>query len=271
MVLETLHIITLTSPETNVLFAKLDLPPGTHHVKFIVDGDMQLSKDLPTAVDWANILVNYIEISADDIPADSTSLSLPGGVHPPMVLPAGVAQTDFQPGSSIPRQHQHEHEEEAPQTISTKDLIFGQKVPQYLLDLDRDAKSHRFQRAANHVQDIPPPPSLPMFMSKSILNGTMPMKDDSSVLILPNHTVLNHVATSSIKNDVLATSVTTRYKRKVSSLYWVCFLRKRLADGDSTLPRSITALRMKTMLESFAVETGNALMIDVVMDSHAGY
>jgi hypothetical protein len=40
------------------------------------------------------------------------------------------------------------------------------------------------------------------------------MKDDASVLIMPNHTVLNHLATSSIKNKVLATSATTRYKRK---------------------------------------------------------
>jgi hypothetical protein len=40
------------------------------------------------------------------------------------------------------------------------------------------------------------------------------MKDDSSLLNNPNHTVLNHLATSSIKNGVLATSVTTRYKRK---------------------------------------------------------
>ena len=42
------------------------------------------------------------------------------------------------------------------------------------------------------------------------------MKDDNSVLTMPNHTVLNHLATSSIKNNVLAVSATTRYKRKVS-------------------------------------------------------
>lgn len=54
-----------------------------------------------------------------------------------------------------------------------------------------------------------------MFLGRSILNGTTPLKDDNSVLNYPNHTVLNHLATSSIKNGVLATSVTTRYKRKV--------------------------------------------------------
>jgi hypothetical protein len=53
-----------------------------------------------------------------------------------------------------------------------------------------------------------------MFLAKSILNGATPMKDDASVLIMPNHTVLNHLATSSIRQKVLATSATTRYKRK---------------------------------------------------------
>ena len=61
---------------------------------------------------------------------------------------------------------------------------------------------------------MPPPPGLPGFLGKSILNGTTPMKDDSSVLNMPNHTVLNHLATSSIKDAVLATSVTTRYQNK---------------------------------------------------------
>jgi hypothetical protein len=56
---------------------------------------------------------------------------------------------------------------------------------------------------------------LPLFLNKSILNGVTPMKDDSSVLIMPNHTVLNHLATSSIRDDILATSATTRYKQKV--------------------------------------------------------
>ena len=65
------------------------------------------------------------------------------------------------------------------------------------------------------TNNLPTPPTLPGFLGKSILNGTTPMKDDSSVLIHPNHTVLNHLATSSIKEGILATSATTRYKQKV--------------------------------------------------------
>jgi hypothetical protein len=171
---------------------------------------MQLSKDLPTAVDFAAVLVNYIEVSADDIPQDDGQEGNTMALHPPMVIPSGVSAKDFVNPDSAPEPQTNED-----MLISTRSLRFGQKVPQYLLDLDRDAQSHRFRRAANHVQDIPPPPSLPLFLSKSILNGVMPMKDDISVLNMPNHTVLNHVATSSIKNEVLATSMTTRYKRKV--------------------------------------------------------
>lgn len=170
---------------------------------------MQLCKDLPTAVDYTNILVNYIEVSADDIPKEPPQDKQADEQHPPQPRPGGVETNDFAPDTVGKEQ------EEEPTTISTKNIHYGTQVPDYLLDLDRDEKTNRFQRAENHLADIPTPPSLPLFLSKSILNGTMPMKDDASVLNMPNHTVLNHLATSSIKNDVLATSLTTRYKRKV--------------------------------------------------------
>jgi hypothetical protein len=92
---------------------------------------------------------------------------------------------------------------------------FRQVVPQALIDMDLPEDDPKYQQAVNVIENVPGPPSLPLFLGRSILNGTLPMKDDSSVLTLPNHTVLNHLATSSIKNGVLATSVTTRYKKKV--------------------------------------------------------
>ncbi|MCJ1247204.1 hypothetical protein MMC30_004418 [Trapelia coarctata] len=194
-------------PTTNVLSTVLDLPPGTHHVKFIVDGELQLSNELPTAVDYTNILVNYIEVSADDIPRDpALEDKVPEGTHPPQVLPPGVETKDHEPGAMGKTPTEGEEPSEP--------LLYGDDVPPYLLDLDREETTRKFQRAANHVNDVPVPPSLPLFLGKSILNGTTPMKDDSSVLNMPNHTVLNHLATSSIKAEVLATSLTTRYKRK---------------------------------------------------------
>jgi len=63
---------------------------------------------------------------------------------------------------------------------------------------------------------VAPPPTLPLMLGKVILNSSSHLKDDNSVLGIPNHVVLNHLATSSIKNHVLAVSATTRYKKKVS-------------------------------------------------------
>ncbi|KAG8846747.1 hypothetical protein FRB91_000497, partial [Serendipita sp. 411] len=41
-----------------------------------------------------------------------------------------------------------------------------------------------------------------------------PIGDDNSVLPLPSHSVVNHLATSAIRNGVLAVATTTRYKAK---------------------------------------------------------
>lgn len=80
--------------------------------------------------------------------------------------------------------------------------------------------------------------SLPLFLSRSILNvdpTKLGMKDDSSVLAMPNHTVLNHLMTSNVKNKVLATAVTTRYRKKVGYDHVLC--ARSQANHDSTSPR----------------------------------
>ena len=170
---------------------------------------MQLSKELPTAVDFTNILVNYVEVSADDIPKEKPERRVP---HPPLVLqPEDTEIRDHAP-DSVGKTQLGEGEPQA------EPVFWGKEVPKYLHDVDLPENSKRYSRAARGVTEFPTPPGLPLFLGKSILNGTTPMKDDSSVLNMPNHTVLNHLATSSIKSEVLATSITTRYKRKVSLL-----------------------------------------------------
>lgn len=173
---------------------------------------MRTSDLLPTAVDFTNHLVNYIEISPDEIrrakleSEKPLKVIVPPGIYPPQVLPESLPENPEAQGES----DKEEPEEEIP--IGD----FRQIIPQFLVDIDRDESDEGYQQAANVISDSATPPMLPLFLAKSILNGTAPGKDDNSVLNYPNHTVLNHLATSSIKNDVLATSVTTRYKRKVS-------------------------------------------------------
>jgi hypothetical protein len=247
----------------------LQLKPGTHHLKFLVDGDMTTSHELPTTVDYTNILVNYIEVVAPlpestekQAPAPAEPMPIPGAAmtrgqvagtdesatqsipimsgKPGSETAAGLDKTT---GSALPAQtpqpitiplsetphapspaeqkrqqdRAREQEQQKPPRQPLPTATYTKQIPQFLLDLDtyNNPNDERFQRSSRVIHTLPQPPSLPMFLAKSILNGTTPHKDDASVLIMPNHTVLNHLATSSIKNGVLATSGTTRYKRKV--------------------------------------------------------
>ena len=176
---------------------------------------MQCSPDLPTTVDFGNNLVNYIEVSADDLPRDTPETAVAAG--------APVASTDAQqPGAAAHASAKAEEEKAKKPAPKTKPAFplnrYTSQVPQYLVDLDKGEETSAYQYAAAAIEKLPTPPSLPGFLGKPILNAATPMKDDNSVLTMPNHTVLNHLATSSIKNNVLAVSATTRYKRKVIPL-----------------------------------------------------
>lgn len=178
---------------------------------------MQCSNDLPTTVDFGNNLVNYIEVSADDIPKDMKQPTEPAP-------PSTTVSTQEQAPSKHedPQEAEDENTPKVKPPPKTKAVLpperYSSKIPQYLLDLDKAEDSNEYQYAAAAIEKLPQPPTLPGFLGKPILNAATPMKDDNSVLTMPNHTVLNHLATSSIKNNVLAVSATTRYKRKASLL-----------------------------------------------------
>lgn len=220
-------------PNPKYLSARIPLPPGTHHIKFIVDGNMRISEDMPSAVDYTNVLVNWIEVSEHKpsaprdipqprqvkqvaaehrIPHVAPSSGSPGGTHVRTATPTTAVPILASPKPS-PRSR--------PPTAKKADpsKVWHSKIPPFLADLDEAEDSSEFQRANQAMSAQPVPPTLPMFLNKSIMNsGGLPVKDDSSVLVIPNHTVLNHLATSSIKNNVLATSATTRYDGKVMSI-----------------------------------------------------
>lgn len=193
-----------------VLEATIPVYPGTHHIKFLVDGRMETSMHLPTTVDFGNNLVNYIEVSGDDTKARNLTLD----VTPPKSATEAEALPSRQPSKS-----ELETGVKQPQTkaIDPVDKFSG-AIPQYLADFDQPEDSRAYQLSVAALDKLPTPPVLPGFLSKPIMNANALIKDDNSVLNMPNHTVLNHLATSSIKNNVLAVSATTRYRNKVSEL-----------------------------------------------------
>jgi hypothetical protein len=194
---------------------------------------MVLSKHLPTAVDFTNSLVNYIEVQALEAPSTSAQQVGPSdegtgplivptpvaeyiakeGVHPPLVLPPTPEIAPLQEPSAA--QQAAERKAAAGRFMSDPPKQYHSVIPQFFQDTDAPENSEQFNRAISLTDSLPVPPSLPMFLNRSILNNSTPMKDDASVLVLPNHTVLNHLATSSIRNHVIATSATTRYRKKV--------------------------------------------------------
>ncbi|KAK4938998.1 galactose metabolism-related protein [Elasticomyces elasticus] len=189
------------------MFTTINLPSGTHHLKFVVDGEMVTSPDLPTAVDFNNFLVNYLEIATEDLTKPRRESAQQGNRSTALTV---EEQVQGRSGTQTPE----ESEIEEPRAEEIPPGDFRPLMPQALVDVDLPEDDQRYHDAVRVIQDSGCPPSLPMFLSRSILNGMLPVKDDNSVLTLPNHTVLNHLMTSSVKNGVLATSVTTRYKKK---------------------------------------------------------
>lgn len=62
----------------------MDLPPGTHRLKFIVDDEWKCSNEMETATDPDGNLVNYLQVmNEDDEFADEfgDSRTEPGNIH----------------------------------------------------------------------------------------------------------------------------------------------------------------------------------------------
>ncbi|RKF62719.1 SNF1 protein kinase subunit beta-3 [Erysiphe neolycopersici] len=187
--------------------AVINVRPGTHHIRFIKDSVMLCSPGLPTTVDFGNNLVNYIEVSADDLPEDEMTS-----------IPTNSLQESEVKNQAASKQPKESHSEKSVSLIRSRPVIpqsrYTSHIPDYIIDLDKPEDSPEYRNAVAAMEKLPTPPSLPGFLGKPILNAATPLKDDNSVLVMPNHSVLNHLATSSIKGNVLAVSVTTRYKRK---------------------------------------------------------
>lgn len=213
-------VVHLTDPDNRKnapgMFTTINLPSGTHHLKFVVDGEMVTSPSLPTAVDFNNFLVNYIEIATEDLSKPRRESAQPG--PRPASTPGLTADEHEHARSGVHTPAELDIDELQAEEIPAGD--FRRIIPQALIDIDLPEEDPRYQAAQKILTEVPGPPSLPLFLSRSILNGLLPVKDDNSVLTLPNHTVLNHLMTSSVKNGVLATSVTTRYKKKVCDSCW---------------------------------------------------
>lgn len=155
----------------------LDLPQGAHKLLFIVNDEMKVSEHLPMATDSFGNFVNYIEVNET------------------------IDRSAIDQNYSEKVYEQYNFDEEFPEPIYE---YCSDEYPE-LLTLQPEELAYR---------DIEPPPILPPQMDDVILNESTNEKIDSSVFPAPNHTVINHLAASSIKHNILSVATTVRYSRK---------------------------------------------------------
>ncbi|KAG2219981.1 hypothetical protein INT45_001880 [Circinella minor] len=174
----------------------LELPPGTHRLKFIVDDEWKCSNEMETATDPDGNLVNYLQV-IDDENEDAIE-ELGGG--------SGIDRVDTRSRSSTPTSE------------------YTSEIPPDLLALAQSLSTEEGQGENNanvEWDQQQQPPSLPPHLEKVLLNSQNLSDEDNSVLPEPNHVTLNHLYASSIKDNVMALSTTTRYRKKyVTTMYY---------------------------------------------------
>uniref|UniRef100_A0A060T534 ARAD1B01144p n=1 Tax=Blastobotrys adeninivorans TaxID=409370 RepID=A0A060T534_BLAAD len=190
------QMIKLNKQENGEFVTVLDLAKGTHRMRFLVDGEFRCSDYLPTATDSMGNLVNYIEIGDINDLATTT-------VSGEQVIDS--AQLIEKEGSDyFDGKYERVQDEELEGKLP--ELEYCDEIPEVFTTpelMDQLVAS-----------DFASPPHLPPHLEGVILNSDSTEKDNTSVLPIPNHVVLNHLATTSIKHNVLAVASISRYSRK---------------------------------------------------------
>lgn len=213
----------------------LGLPVGTHRFRFVIDNELRFSDFLPTATDQMGNFVNYVEVTPENVQMHlkqklqleqeqqqhereaqekrNQSRGRLGRARTDSTF--GLTNDDDDMGNGYLRYYDDEGD------LGIKSYHYINDIPpifvepkvmeQYYLAIDEQARLKNGQQQAwLH------PPQLPPHLENVILNNFNQMDKDnnSGALPIPNHVVLNHLATTSIKHNTLAVASVVRYKRK---------------------------------------------------------
>ena len=242
-------MIGLTKQPDGDYSITLGLPLGTHRFRFVIDNELRFSDYLPTATDQMGNFVNYVEVTHESIQSHLNQLDEQQLQQQGLELQQQQAQEDEQgkvaqeqQQSSLSRKSSMSGSKSRSNSIwglTNDDDDMGNGYSRYHEEVDND--SNKFQ----YITDIPPiftdpkvmeqyymaidkqsksqnglqqawlhPPQLPPHLESVILNNFSSMDNNSGALPIPNHVVLNHLATTSIKHNTLAVASIVRYKRK---------------------------------------------------------
>lgn len=212
-----------------LLHVKLQLPVGTHRFRFIIDNELRFSDYLPTATDQMGNFVNYLEVVAPPAPEKAQRDERQSAKESKKVAAKRKLVDPVSARSRIALEIEKEPDEIGDgftrfreELISGPALEYTQDIPavftdptvmeQYYLTLDQQQNNHQNMTWLT-------PPQLPPHLENVPLNSYSNSQADSNennsgALPIPNHVVLNHLATSSIKHNTLCVASIVRYKRK---------------------------------------------------------
>ena len=181
--------------------AVVDLPSGTHCIKFIVDDEWQCSNDLIIAPDDDSNLVNYINV--DEHYRDTKR---PVGLR--MELGGMEINDDGDWGDDS-----NVEGLDSTQLSGSPPGGYSDEIP------DWNQLMARYRESSSGGSRRKEPPLLPPHLNNVLLNSADPPKNDPNVLPAPNHVVLSHLYACSIKDNVMAVSTTSRYRGKVNPYF----------------------------------------------------
>jgi hypothetical protein len=190
----------------------VDAEPGGHRFRFLVDGESRTSGDYKLATDHQNVVVNYLEHSKPKENEPDT------GSYESYHIEQGGISYFFPLTTDYP---------EAPEEVWTRE------IPSYYIrrsSIASSPASSLSSQSSGFSSRYMPITQVPAALAKG--HPLNPPKDnkteDQSVLPLPSHAILGHLGIrSSTEGGLVATTITTRYKHKVSTVYTllitVCF------------------------------------------------
>lgn len=230
-------MIGLQKQDEKLYLVTLGLPVGTHRFRFVVDNELRFSDFLPTATDQMGNFVNYIEVTLEHVQMHlkqleeeqaeqreeeeksklraSTSRRSSVSSRGRSNSIFGFTNDEDDMGDGYLRYHEEDNEEAAKKYTYVSDIppVFEDPkvMEQYYLALEQRSRN-RNQLDQGWLYA----PQLPPHLENVILNNfnSQDKDNNSGALPIPNHVVLNHLATTSVKHNTLAVASVIRYKRK---------------------------------------------------------
>jgi len=205
----------------------LELPPGVHQYKFIVDGKWKHAPEQPVATDSRGNINNCMEIKEFRL---GQSRGIPFGKKSP-------------PGS---------YTQEIPDIVKFSDIF-----EEHSLSVPAPGGPQK--------KKTDEPPTLPphLFGTRAVLNTET---DDPTVLPLPNHVMLNHLYFKEHEDDqkrnILILGTTQRYREKFVTMV---FYRPApsLEDTQSSTPTTATTTPTTKTTPNGGDTTGRATVSEI--------